>query len=78
MQVERECGRQVALDLMRMALTLLDGAGHTGAAARLQHAIDVLGEPRASGSPVAPLETVREGRRPAPAAPQGSDRGPTG
>ena len=30
----------VAVDLMRMALAFLDRAGHSLAAARLQHAID--------------------------------------
>lgn len=32
--------REVALDLMRMALALLDRAGDAVAVARLQHAID--------------------------------------
>lgn len=40
---ERARSRRVALDLMRMALALLDRAEEGFAAARLQHAIDTVG-----------------------------------
>lgn len=36
----RERARRVAASLMRLALPLLDRAGESAAAARLQHAID--------------------------------------
>lgn len=41
-QVAGGRSREVAVDLMRMALPLLDRAGEPLAAARLQHALDAL------------------------------------